>query len=70
MKRLTPAETRRIKPGNAANRAALCGKWLEEMDAKNKFDPRNVRRTGEKKFRLGEVKGGNQNFRIWVDEHT
>ena len=32
------------------------------------FDPRKVWWTSDKIFRLGEVEGGNQNYRVWVDD--
>ena len=38
------------------------------MDADYKMDPRAFFWTDEKVSRLFKVQGGNQNYRVWIDE--
>ena len=69
-KSLTKIKVQRVQALPQKKRLAACAKWLAQMQENWEFDPRKVFRTDEKLFRIGEVSGGNNNFRIWVDEHT
>ena len=64
----TKIKAQRIKGANAKKRVRRCTRWLQGMQNGYEFDPRKVWWTDEKIFRLGEVKGGNQNYRVWVDD--
>ena len=69
-KSLTKIKVQYVRSSNAKKRLEISQRWKAEMGRDWKFDPRSVFWTDEKVFRLGKVEGGNQNYRVWVDEAT
>ena len=61
-------KTQHIRKTNQNSRLQICTQWKAEMDADYKMDPRAFFWTDEKVFRLFKVQGGNQNYRVWIDE--
>ena len=70
LKSLTQIKVQQIRKKNIAKRLEICSQWKQKMENSWDFDPRKVFWADEKVFRLGKVEGGNQNFRVWAEEHV
>ena len=70
MKNLTQVRAQRVKDVNVKKRAARCEEWVRQMENNWESDPRKIYFTDEKVFRIGEVGGGNRNYRVLVSNKT